>query len=178
MPLTYYVHNMAPSHRTKPTPPPSSYTTFYPYQQSRRFSPDRTDSSATGATFSTTPSSSASSISSHRASPNIDQLEQMTGRLSYAANPISLDRTLAHHATTSGHLNAQTRELLELQALAQRRLVAARSNFADGLRAARDVQRELRWAQDRVSALNQRAAAKYPAQYQVAVAKNPPLIDD
>jgi hypothetical protein len=50
----------------------------------------------------------------------------------------------------SGELNAKHRELLELQALAQRRLAGARMNFADGMKAAKEVQRDLQWTQKRV----------------------------
>jgi hypothetical protein len=52
--------------------------------------------------------------------------------------------------TRSGELNAKTRELEVLQALAQSRLKSARRNFADGIQAARDVQRDLEWTQGRV----------------------------
>jgi hypothetical protein len=50
----------------------------------------------------------------------------------------------------SGELNAKHRELLELQALAQRRLAGVRTNFADGMKAAKEVQRDLQWTQKRV----------------------------
>lgn len=50
----------------------------------------------------------------------------------------------------SGELNAKHRELMELQALAQRRLAGAQRNFADGMRAAKDVQKDLQWTQKRV----------------------------
>jgi hypothetical protein len=39
---------------------------------------------------------------------------------------------------------------MELQALAQRRLAGARVNFSDGMRAAKDVQKDLQWTQKRV----------------------------
>lgn len=52
---------------------------------------------------------------------------------------------------SSGELNAKQREILELQALAQRRLKATQANFADGVRAAKEVKRDLDWTQKRVS---------------------------
>lgn len=52
---------------------------------------------------------------------------------------------------SSGELNAKHRELLELQALAQRRLKGTRANFADGMKAAKEVKRDLDWTQKRVS---------------------------
>lgn len=50
----------------------------------------------------------------------------------------------------SGELNAKHRELLELQALAQRRLAGARMSFTDGMKAAKEVQKDLQWTQKRV----------------------------
>ena len=51
---------------------------------------------------------------------------------------------------SSGELNAKNRELLELQALAQRRLKNSRANFADGMKAAKEVKKDLEWTQKRV----------------------------
>ena len=39
---------------------------------------------------------------------------------------------------------------MELQALAQRRLKASRANFADGVKAAKEVKKDLEWTQKRV----------------------------
>lgn len=54
------------------------------------------------------------------------------------------------HVCSSGELNAKNRELLELQALAQRRLKSTRANFADGMKAAKEVKRDLEWTQKRI----------------------------
>ena len=51
---------------------------------------------------------------------------------------------------SSGELNAKNRELMELQALAQRRLKSNRANFADGMKAAKEVKKDLEWTQKRV----------------------------
>jgi hypothetical protein len=51
----------------------------------------------------------------------------------------------------SGELNAKNRELLELQAQARMRLAKTRANFADGMKAAKDVQRDLEWTQKKVA---------------------------
>ena len=51
---------------------------------------------------------------------------------------------------SSGILNAKQRELAELQAMAQRRLKSTRANLADGMKAAREVRRDLEWTQKRV----------------------------
>ena len=50
----------------------------------------------------------------------------------------------------SGELNAKQRELAELQALAQRRLKSTRANLADGVKAAKEVRKDLEWTQKRV----------------------------
>lgn len=50
----------------------------------------------------------------------------------------------------SGNLNAKQQELLELQALAQRRLKGVRASFNDGLKAAKETKRDLEWTQKRV----------------------------
>ncbi|KAI4185301.1 MAG: hypothetical protein L6R41_004215 [Letrouitia leprolyta] len=81
----------------------------------------------------------------------VDLVELMNDRLSTAVDPIPLDRSLARQAQTSGALNAKQKELLELQALAQRRLKDARANFADGMKAAKEVKKDLDWTQKRVS---------------------------
>ncbi|GAM85321.1 hypothetical protein ANO11243_033260 [Dothideomycetidae sp. 11243] len=182
MPLTYYMPSTHQSYsQSKGTyvsaTAPQAYP-YYTYYNRQSMSPNRTDSSRTGATFSSS-SSSLSSLSS-RSPPrdSVEVAERMATHMSYAVDPTCFDHTMARQAQASGTLNAKNRELMELQALAQRRLAAARTNFADGLRAARDVQRELAWAQQSVTALNQRAAMKYPAQYQAAVARYPPLIED
>lgn len=51
---------------------------------------------------------------------------------------------------SSGQLNAKQRELVELQALAQRRLKGARSNFSEGIKVARETKRDLEWTHNRV----------------------------
>jgi len=48
---------------------------------------------------------------------------------------------------SSGQLNATQRELLELQALAQRRLKGLRSTFR-GIKAANETKRDLEWTQN------------------------------
>ena len=51
----------------------------------------------------------------------------------------------------SGELNAKQRELAELQAMAQRRLKSTRANISDGMRAAREVRKDLEWTQKKVT---------------------------
>ncbi|KAL8960619.1 MAG: hypothetical protein Q9193_002705 [Seirophora villosa] len=108
-------------------------------------------------------STAGDSESSNGAASGVDLVELMNDRLGSAVNPLPLDRSLARQAQTwvyrsqrsppieSGALNAKQQELLELQALAQRRLKGARANFADGMKAAKEVKRDLDWTQKRVS---------------------------
>lgn len=65
-------------------------------------------------------------------------------------NPSFVKNIIADMIASSGQLNAKQRELLELQALAQRRLKGARSNFSEGIKVARETKRDLEWTQKRV----------------------------
>ncbi|KAF2835594.1 hypothetical protein M501DRAFT_1007793 [Patellaria atrata CBS 101060] len=121
---------------------------------------------------------SASDYESSQTSAGVDLLDYMGDRLSGAFDPLPLDRSLAKQAQTSGQLNAKTRQLMELQALAKARLTATRANFADGMKAAKEVQQDLQWTQKRVTALNQRAARKYPEHYKTASQQYPVPADD
>jgi hypothetical protein len=62
----------------------------------------------------------------------------------------SREQANSNHTRRSGQLNAKQQELLELQALAQRRLKGARANFSEGLKTARETKRDLEWTQKRV----------------------------
>lgn len=120
---------------------------------------------------------SASEYESSGAASGVDLMEYMGDRLNGALDQMPLDRSLAKQAQTSGELNAKHRELLELQALAQRRLAGVRANFADGMKTAKEVQRDLQWTQKRVTALNDRAARKYPNEYKAASKQYPAPVD-
>ncbi|MCJ1297773.1 hypothetical protein MMC08_000561 [Hypocenomyce scalaris] len=115
--------------------------------------------------------------SSNGGSSGVDLVEMLNDRLSNAVDPLPLDRSLARQAQTSGELNAKHRELLELQALAQRRLKGTRANFADGMKAAKEVKRDLDWTQKRVTALKSKAERKYPTQYRTASQQYPAPVD-
>lgn len=132
------------------------------------YEPSATSSSYAGSASEYEPSGTTASV---------DLIDYMSDRLQGQFDPMPLDRSLAKQAQTSGELNAKHRELLELQALAQRRLGAARSNFADGMRAAKEVQKDLQWTQKRVHTLNERAARKYPEQYHTAQKRYPAPVD-
>ncbi|KAL9579640.1 MAG: hypothetical protein Q9212_004995, partial [Teloschistes hypoglaucus] len=96
-------------------------------------------------------STGGDSESSNGGASGIDLVELMNDRLSNAVDPLPLDRSLARQAQTSGALNAKQKELQELQALAQRRLKGARSNFSEGMKAAKEVRKDLEWTQKHVS---------------------------
>jgi hypothetical protein len=118
-------------------------------------------------------SSYAGSASEYEPSSNgaasVDLMDYMSERVASAYNPMPLDRSLAQQAQTyvllilqnpqwttnsgisrSGQLNAKQRKLMELQALAQSRMAAMQANFAQGIKDAKEVQRDLKWTQDRV----------------------------
>ncbi|KAL5120888.1 hypothetical protein ACEQ8H_001075 [Pleosporales sp. CAS-2024a] len=120
---------------------------------------------------------SASDYESSGGPTSVDLLDYMGNRVNGSFDPIPLDRSLAKQAQTSGELNAKHRELLELQALAQRRLMGAQASFAEGMKAAKDVQKDLQWTQKRVDALNDRAARKYPEQFRSAQRRYPAPVD-
>jgi exonuclease VII small subunit len=120
---------------------------------------------------------SASDYESTSGAASVDLLDYMGRRVNGSFDPMPLDRSLAKQAQTSGELNAKHRELLELQALAQRRLAGARMSFADGMKAAKEVQKDLQWTQKRVDSLNNRAARKYPEQFRTAQSRYPAPVD-
>ncbi|KAI9825750.1 MAG: hypothetical protein M1819_000468 [Sarea resinae] len=108
---------------------------------------------------------------------SIDLVALMGERLQGAFDPLPLDRGLVTQAQTSGELNAKTRELRELQALAQRRLAGSRANFADGIKAAKEVKRDLEWTAKRTAQLKTKTERKYPGQYGVAQGRYPAPVD-
>jgi len=162
---------------------------YYPQQQHgygrvAGSPPEANDSVTTSGVPSYEPSAtssnyvgSASDYESTSGAASVDLLDYMGSRVNGSFNPMPLDRSLARQAQTSGELNAKHRELLELQQLAQRRLAGARMNFADGMKAAKEVQRDLQWTQKRVDSLNERAARKYPDQFRTAQGKYPSPVD-
>ncbi|KAI9807736.1 MAG: hypothetical protein M1826_004468 [Phylliscum demangeonii] len=107
------------------------------------------------------------------ASASIDLMELLNDRLTSVFDPLPLDRSLATQAQTSGALNAKHRELLALQAHARQRLAASRTTFADGIKAAHQVTRDLASTQKKVSSLKAKTEKKYPAQYHLAKSRYP-----
>ncbi|OQE94775.1 hypothetical protein PENNAL_c0003G11395 [Penicillium nalgiovense] len=162
--------------------------------------------SSGGLTFS----SAGEYDSSFASYSGVDVVDVLSDRMQDAFDPTPLDKGLARQAQTihnqnllnrktrrsqyqdwreqansnrtrrSGQLNAKQQELLELQALAQRRLKGARANFSEGLKTARDTKRDLEWTQKRVrgfrsaarlthvpgiSALKAKAEKAHPEEY-------------
>ncbi|KIW03077.1 hypothetical protein, variant [Verruconis gallopava] len=161
----------------------------YPHQAYSRMPgspPEVPESVSTGSGItsydpSAASSSYAGSASEYESASNgassVDLMDYMNERLSSVYNPMPLDRSVAQQAQTSGQLNAKQRKLMELQALAQSRMAAMQANFAQGIKDAKEVQRDLKWTQERVQALNQRAARKYPEQYAAAQERYPAPVD-
>ncbi|EMF13038.1 uncharacterized protein SEPMUDRAFT_149539 [Sphaerulina musiva SO2202] len=150
------------------------------YSQLSASPPERAESvSSSGAGLYSSASSAygGSDYDSSNGATSVDLLDYMTDRLSQAYNPIPLDKNLVKQAQMSGELNAKNREILALQAQARARLAKTRANFAEGMKAAKDVQRDLDWTQKKVNALNTRAAQKYPEQYRAASQRYPAPVD-
>ncbi|KAJ5887925.1 hypothetical protein N7495_007966 [Penicillium taxi] len=101
----------------------------------------------------------------------VDVVDVLSSRMQNAFDPTPLDRSLAHQAQASGQLHAKQQELLELQAMAERRLKGLRSNFNEGLKTARETKRDLEWTQKRVSALKNKAEKAHPDEYRRAAKK-------
>ncbi|KAI9677288.1 MAG: hypothetical protein M1829_002630 [Trizodia sp. TS-e1964] len=169
---------------TKKSPYYPTLPQTYTYGGASISPPETHSNSSSSGMHSQGASYSASASSSHYAgsssgehgssmSSSVDIEELMTERLAGAFDPLPLDRSLARQAQTSGALNAKHRELLELQALAQRRLAKTRANFADGMQAAKEVKRDLEWTQKRVANLKTKVERKYPTEYNVARAQYP-----
>jgi exonuclease VII small subunit len=187
MPATHTYYSNYPQ-TSYPIQVPQKPGYYYPPQQNYgRVSaspPEAPDSVTTSGVASYEPSAassnyagSASDYESTNGATSVDLLDYMGNRLNGSFDPMPLDRSLAKQAQTSGELNAKHRELLELQQLAQRRLMGAQASFAEGMRAAKDVQKDLQWTQKRVDALNDRAARKYPEQFRSAQHRYPAPVD-
>jgi len=167
-----------------PQKPSYYYPPQHTYGRVSASPPEAPDSVTTSGVASYEPSAassnyagSASDYESTHGATSVDLLDYMGNRLNGSFDPMPLDRSLAKQAQTSGELNAKHRELLELQQLAQRRLMGAQASFAEGMRAAKEVQKDLQWTQKRVDALNDRAARKYPEQFRTAQRRYPAPVD-
>jgi len=176
------------SHSTYPIQVPQKPGYYYPpqhtYGRVSASPPEAPESVTTSGVPSYEPSAtssnyagSASDYESTSGAASVDLLDYMGNRMNGSFDPTPLDRSLVKQAQMSGELNAKHRELLELQALAQRRLAGAQASFAEGMRAAKDVQKDLQWTQKRVDALNDRAARKYPEQFRAAQHRYPAPVD-
>lgn len=76
----------------------------------------------------------------------MDPVEYVTERLATALDPALLDRVVVVQAQTSGTLNAKTLEIVELRERAGARMDELKVAFAQGLKTARQVARDLEWA--------------------------------
>ncbi|KAJ6256306.1 LOW QUALITY PROTEIN: hypothetical protein Dda_8804 [Drechslerella dactyloides] len=133
----------------------------------------RTPSYATSSLSSSSYAGSAADEYDDGAMAADDLVSVLTDRLIGAFDPIPLDRSLALQAQTSGIMNAKTRELMELQALAQKRLSDTRKNFLDGMRIAKQVKSDLELLQKKTDALKAKAEQRYPVEYNMARERYP-----
>jgi hypothetical protein len=131
------------------------------------------DPSAASASYA----ASASDFDGSSGTSSIDLLEFMNERLQSSYDPTPMDTSLVQQAQASGQLNDKTRQLLELQARAQQKFAEMQASFSEGIKTARDVQKDLEWTQKKVDELNYRAAEKYPDQYSLAQGRYPTSVD-
>ncbi|KAK2740195.1 hypothetical protein FQN57_006206 [Myotisia sp. PD_48] len=101
----------------------------------------------------------------------VDVIDALHDRMGGAFDPSRLDKTIAKQTQMSGQLNAKQRELLELQALMQRRIKGARTNFAEGLKAAKETKADLEWTQHRLSSMKAKTERTLPNEYHAASSK-------
>lgn len=160
---TSFPIDMTSKSRLAPAPPT-------PYRNISLSPPEAAESVTTSGASSALPSYSSVDYdaSSAGGSSSIDLMDLLNEQMTGAFDPLPLDRGLATQAQTSGALNAKHRELLALQAEAQRRLASSRANFADGMKAAKEVKKDLEWTQKKVSHLKTKTERKYPVQYNTA----------
>ncbi|KAI9815622.1 MAG: hypothetical protein M1832_005253 [Thelocarpon impressellum] len=192
---TAYYHTTAPTLPITMASKPSASAYHYPTAHRHAASPpEASDASTTtsstmlhsalpsnytnsnSATSSSYAGSSASDLDG--GSGGVDLMELLNDRLTTGAfDPLPLDRGIATQAQTSGALNAKHRELLALQQQARTRMAASRANFADGVKAAKEVKRDLEWTGKRVSAMKSKAAKNHTVEYNVARVRYPSPID-
>ncbi|OJJ44273.1 hypothetical protein ASPZODRAFT_135067 [Penicilliopsis zonata CBS 506.65] len=169
----YYQPAALPINVPSKAPVPAS---LYPISRVAGSPPEISDSSTTAGSRTSGYSLTSGSLSGEYESSSlsysgIDVVDVLSDRLQNTFDPTPLDKGLAKQAQASGQMNAKQRELMELQALAQRRLKGARANFAEGLKVARETKRDLEWTQKRVSALKAKAETAHPEEYRRASKK-------
>lgn len=96
-----------------------------------------------------TTTSSLSSYAGSAVSQDEDNLSPsayVTERLAAALNPQLLDRVVVVQAQTSGTINAKSLEIAELREEATQRMEELKKTFAEGLKIAKQVAKDLEWA--------------------------------
>ncbi|KAJ5288006.1 hypothetical protein N7478_003692 [Penicillium angulare] len=168
----YYQPSAVPMSMPSKAPAPAN---MYPISRVPGSPTDYSDASTTagsrtsgGMTFSSAGGDYDSSSASYS---GVDVVDVLSDRMQDAFDPTPLDRSLASQAQTSGQLHAKQQELMELQAMAERRMRGLRANFNEGLKTARETKRDLEWTQKRVSSLKSKAEKAHPEEYRRASKK-------
>ncbi|EGD84487.1 hypothetical protein H112_08189 [Trichophyton rubrum D6] len=146
-----------------PSKAPQS-ASYYPVSRIAGSPPEVSD-------VSTTTGSASGEYDSSAGYSGVDVIDTLNDRMSNVFDPSRLDQGIAKQTQLSGQLNAKQRELLELQALMQRRVKGARANFAEGIKAAKETKADLEWTQKRVSAMKAKAESALPKEYRSASSK-------
>lgn len=172
----HYSYAPAPQKTLPITMPSKAPAYHYPVSRIAMSPPEMSDSSTTysgsrssGQSYSARSSSYAASQSSdydsYNSASGVDVVDMLSERMNSAFEPIRMDKSLAKQAQTSGQLNAQQRELAELQAMAQRRLKGARQNFSEGMQAARDSKRDIDYIKTKTASMKVKAERRNPEAY-------------
>lgn len=143
----------------KPTTQSTAYPAVYPSYMPRH------------EVFPRPPSPPSSLSSSSYAGSGVtapDLVALIHSKASETFSTIPLDRSIAIQAQTSGQLNATNRELAELQKEALARLAGMKRTVKEGLKTAGNVKKDLKYMEEKATALSRKVEQKYPQQYREA----------
>ncbi|TGZ78123.1 hypothetical protein EX30DRAFT_374109 [Ascodesmis nigricans] len=158
---------------TTPTPPtsgsPASYTFTTHPDPHHRTPPSISSSSISSSSYA---GSDSSPYGPHHTQPDV--VDVVMSRLESGLDLMVLERVLVGQVKTSGMLNAKSVELATLQKEAEEKLAETRRTLVQGMRAAKEVRRELEVVQGMVRGLRGRVEGRWPIEYERARERLPP----
>jgi hypothetical protein len=122
---------------------------------------DSSDDDAVAQTSLSSYAGSAESVSESEFSP----LQYLSDTLGGAFDASPLDRVIALQAQSSGMLHAKSQEVATLQKEATTRLEEIKKEFASDTKVAKQLIKDLEWAQKRVASLMRKAKLAHPIEY-------------
>jgi len=132
--------------------------------------PSRPDSEDDDGSTTSSMSSYAGSAESYT-KEEFSPVEYLTDTLMSAMDPSQLDRVIVIQAQTSGMVNAKSKEILQLQEEATRRLEQLKLSFAKGVKVAKQVEKDLEWAHRHTQALIKKTRLNHPIEFAQAEEK-------